>query len=96
MRTGSVTERIAPAKRVPAAHFMEASEADHDEVGQVLVNSFRSLDRERFYNSLLDPDYKPEHRLLARISGRLASRHPAAGVSTCSLDSPFFTTPLPP
>lgn len=73
MRTGSVTERIAPAKRVPAAHFMEASEADHDEVGQVLVNSFRSLDRERFYNSLLDPDYKPEHRLLARISGRLAS-----------------------
>ena len=73
MRTGSVTERIATTKRIPAAHFMEASEGDHDEVGQVLINSFRTLDRERFYNSLLDPDYKPEHRLLARISGRLAS-----------------------
>ena len=59
MRTGSVTERIATTKRIPAAHFMEASEGDHDEVGQVLINSFRTLDRERFYNSLLDPDYKP-------------------------------------
>lgn len=73
MKTGAVTERLAATKRIPAAHFMEAGEGDHDEVGQLLVNSFRSLDRERFYTSLLDPDYKPEHRLLARIGGRLAS-----------------------
>lgn len=73
MRTGSVSERVAGTKRIPAAHFMEAGEGDHDEVGQLLVNSFRSLDRDRFYTSLLDPGYKPEHRLLARVGGRLAS-----------------------
>ncbi len=72
MRTGSVTERQAISKRIPAAHFLEASEGDHDEVGQMLVNTLRNLDRERFHTSLIDPDYRPEHRLLARVGGRLA------------------------
>lgn len=72
MRTGSVTERHATGKRIPAAHFLEASEGDHDEVGQMLVNTLRNLDRERFHTSLIDPDYRPEHRLLARVGGRLA------------------------
>ena len=73
MRTGSVTERLATTKRIPAAQFLEASEGDHDEVGQMLVNTLRNLDKERFHTSLIDPDYKPEHRILARVGGRLAS-----------------------
>lgn len=72
MRTGSVTERPANIKRIPSAQFLEASEGDHDEVGQVLVNTLRNLDKERFHTSLIDPDYRPEHRLLARVGGRLA------------------------
>jgi predicted N-acetyltransferase YhbS len=73
MKTGTVAERLTSTKRVPPAQILESGEADHDEVGHVLVNTLRTLDRERFYTSLLDPDFRPEHRLIARVGGRLAS-----------------------
>lgn len=73
MKTGTVAERLTSNKRLSPAQIMDSAEADHDEVGHVLVNSLRILDRERFYTSLLDPDFRPEHRLIARVGGRLAS-----------------------
>lgn len=73
MKTGTVAERLTTTKRVPPAQILESGEADNEEVGHVLVNTLRILDRERFYTSLLDPDFRPEHRLIARVGGRLAS-----------------------
>jgi predicted acetyltransferase len=72
MKTGAVSERGAQTRRVSPAQIFEATEADHDEVGQVLVNTIRNIDRDRYYTSLIDPDYKPDHRLIARVSGRMA------------------------
>lgn len=72
MKTGAVSDRATPTKRISPAQIFEVTEADHDEIGQVLVNTIRNIDRDRFYTSLIDPDYRPDHRMIARIGGLMA------------------------
>ncbi len=71
MRTGSVTNDKRSANVFPPPIFWKPPKV-------IMTKSARCsqhvayLDKERFHTSLIDPDYRPEHRLLARVGGRLA------------------------
>jgi hypothetical protein len=61
-----------PIRRGPVEYTL-GSEADHESVFQTLLHVFQGPDRDEFLGSLLDPTYRPDHRLLVRIDGRIAS-----------------------
>lgn len=67
----------SPAARLPlrrgSVEYVVGSEADHEAVYQTLLHVFHAPDRETFLGALSDPNYKPEHRLLAKIDGKVVS-----------------------
>lgn len=61
-----------PIRRGPV-EFTIANEADQEAIYQTLLHVFQGPDRETFLGALSDPSYLPEHRLVARLDGRIAS-----------------------
>jgi ribosomal protein S18 acetylase RimI-like enzyme len=56
-----------------SVEYTLAGEADHEAIYQTLLHVFHGPDRDTFLGALADPDYRPEHRLIAKIDGRVAA-----------------------
>jgi predicted N-acetyltransferase YhbS len=56
-----------------SVEYTLAGEADHEAIYQTLLHVFHGPDRDTFLGALADPDYRPEHRLVAKIDGRVAA-----------------------
>ncbi|GAC1333442.1 MAG: hypothetical protein NVSMB14_00270 [Isosphaeraceae bacterium] len=56
-----------------SVEYCAGTEADHESAYQTLLHVFHAPDRETFLGSLVDPDYRPEQRLLAKVEGKTAS-----------------------
>ncbi len=54
--------------------YSTGTEADHESVYQTLLQVFNGPPRDQFAGSLSDPAYRPEHRILAKIGGRVVSQ----------------------
>jgi predicted N-acetyltransferase YhbS len=67
----------SPAVRLPfrrgSVEYCLGTEADHEAIYQTLLHIFHAPDRETFLGALSDPSYLPEHRLLAKVEGRVVS-----------------------
>ena len=62
-----------PLVKRGSVEYCAGTEADHESSYQTLLHVFHAPDRETFLGSLVDPDYRPEQRLLAKVDGKTAS-----------------------
>jgi predicted N-acetyltransferase YhbS len=66
-----------PGSRLPigrgSVEYGLGTEADHEAVYQTLLHVFHGPDRESFLGALSDPAYRPDHRLLAKVDGKVVS-----------------------
>jgi predicted N-acetyltransferase YhbS len=71
------TKASGPGSRPPlrrgSVEYGAGTEADHEAVYQTLLHVFHGPDRESFLGALSDPVYKPDHRLLAKVDGKVVS-----------------------
>ena len=56
-----------------SVEYCLGTEADHEAVYQTLLHVFHGPDRESFLGALSDPAYRPDHRLLAKVDGKVVS-----------------------
>ncbi len=56
-----------------SVEYGPGTEADHEAVYQTLLHVFHGPDRDSFLGALSDPVYQPQHRLLARVDGKVVS-----------------------
>ncbi len=68
----STQETRLPFRR-GSVEYSLGTEADHEAVYQTLLHVFHGPDRETFLGALADPAYRPDHRLLVKVDGRVAS-----------------------
>ena len=71
------TKAPGPGSRLPlrrgSVEYGPGTEADHEAVYQTLLHVFHGPDRDSFLGALSDPVYQPQHRLLARVDGKVVS-----------------------
>lgn len=81
--------------------YVPGTEADHEAVYQTLLHVFHGPDRDSFLGALGDPIYKPDHRILAKVDGKVVShvhlteRSIRYGVATVPINGVMWVGTLP-